>query len=446
VRAGVPRPLDTICDRVLNGGQNSHQLPLETAHEVCAALSDFIGDPATAAQVGYEPTSVIPAAGLEGLRSGVRTGDPGATQVSPPSHRDEDDDHAAATGGAAGAASAVAAGAEAAAAASRPPADPDATQAGAPLFYDDDSGIGWVSDTPGRGLRSDESAQRTPPPPPPPFPEPEAKPLFAPGPPRAAAASGAAAGAPGSATDTGSAAAPGGFGRSSHGTGSLPPVWGPDAPVEPPSTDSRSENAGRGWMRLAVIVATCLVLVLAVVIAFNLGRGSGDEDTTPAGEEPSGSAGKQQPARPLAIAGVRDFDPEGDPAEENTELAPLAVDGDPGTAWKTMTYYGNPQLGLLKDGVGLVVDLGSAKEVSSVQVDLVGQPTDVELFATPEGQGSPSTVDGLTQVGRSNGAGQRATMKLDEPVSTQYLVVWLTSLPATSDGFQGQIAEIVVRP
>src|SRR3954454_11831073 len=59
VRAGVPRPLDAICERVLNAGAHPHHLPIETAHEIYAALSDFIGDPAGAAQVGYEATTVL---------------------------------------------------------------------------------------------------------------------------------------------------------------------------------------------------------------------------------------------------------------------------------------------------------------------------------------------------------------------------------------------------
>lgn len=49
VRAGVPRTLDAICARVLNKEAHQHVLPIETAHEIAAALSDFVGDPATAA-------------------------------------------------------------------------------------------------------------------------------------------------------------------------------------------------------------------------------------------------------------------------------------------------------------------------------------------------------------------------------------------------------------
>jgi hypothetical protein len=144
---------------------------------------------------------------------------------------------------------------------------------------------------------------------------------------------------------------------------------------------------------------------------------------------------------------VTDLDPPpSGNGEENPELAPLAIDGDPSTAWQTMTYYGNPRLGLLKDGVGLVVDLGEAQEVSSVQVTLQGSPTNLEVYASPEGTGPPGGVDGLRRVAGANGAGGKTDLTLDEPVTTQYLVVWLTSLPPTDDGYRGRVAEILVRP
>src|SRR3954451_1249297 len=59
VRAGVPRPLDAICERVLNADAHPHQPPIETAHEIYAALSDYIGDPTGTAQVGFEATALL---------------------------------------------------------------------------------------------------------------------------------------------------------------------------------------------------------------------------------------------------------------------------------------------------------------------------------------------------------------------------------------------------
>ena len=67
VRAGVPRSLDAVCDRVLNPG--SPHGSLETAHEISAALSDFIGDPAAAPPLGHEATAVIDEDELARFRS-----------------------------------------------------------------------------------------------------------------------------------------------------------------------------------------------------------------------------------------------------------------------------------------------------------------------------------------------------------------------------------------
>lgn len=186
--------------------------------------------------------------------------------------------------------------------------------------------------------------------------------------------------------------------------------------------------------------------MFAVIIAFNLGRGSGGQPDT-AGTDPSSSPSESpdRPPGPVRIAGVSDIDPGGDPPEENPDLAGLAIDGDPGTAWQTLTYYNNPELGGLKDGVGLVVDLGRPTEVSQVQLTLLGEPTDLTVFAAEDGAQAPTDVEGLTRVGSVDDAGPNVDLEPGEPVTTQYLVVWLTSLPPSEGGFQGQIAEIAVR-
>lgn len=394
VRAGVPRPLDAICEQVLNPG-STVAVPVETAHEICAALSDFIGDPVGAGLRGAEATAVIDREQLPGW--------------SPPASADGTD-----------------------LAPDRPTADPEATQAGEPMFLDDEEHE-WTSGA---------AHVRTAGPPPPPLPPlPDAKPLFAPGPPRAEDPR--AATGPGTSGPT----VPPGSGptRSHHGTGSLPPVWGPDADAAA-AGDSRwaGRDAGGDWLKLAAAVAVVLVLVLAVIVAFRLGRGAEEDPTV----EPSAPA--QSPtavAEPLTVAGVSDLDPP--PAgngEENPDLAPLAVDGNPSTAWETMEYFRDPRLGRLKDGVGLVVDLGGAEEVSRVDLRLQGEPTSLDVYAAPEGSDRPGGIEGLTKVATANGAGTSVRLDLDQPVTTQYLVVWLTSLPPADGNFRGRVAEIVVRP
>ena len=228
----------------------------------------------------------------------------------------------------------------------------------------------------------------------------------------------------------------------------MPPVWGPDADdaddLDAPETGSwDTAKPGTSWLRLAAVLAAVLVLVVGVVLAFNLGRGSGDPGTASGGTStsPSGSSSGRA-STPVAISGVTDFDPQGDPPEENPDLAPLAADGKQSTAWRTSTYY--DELAKLKDGVGLLVDLGKPTEVGKVRVNLLGDGTSLNVLAAPDAQAAPSSTDGLDTVASTADAGSRATLTLKKPVTTRWLVVWLTKLPSTPGGFQGRVAEISV--
>jgi hypothetical protein len=230
----------------------------------------------------------------------------------------------------------------------------------------------------------------------------------------------------------------------STGTGGVPAAWGPDpVAVDEPEDEWHDDDRrpGTSWLRLAAVLAAVVVLVVAIVFAFNLGRGSGDDPT--ARTTTSGSPSSSAPAsKPVAISGVTDFDPLGDPPQENPDLAPLAADGKPATAWRTSTYY--QDFPTLKEGVGLLVDLGKPTKVGSVKVNLLGDGTSLELLAAPDAQAAPSSTDGLDTVATVKNAGARAVLKPKKPVTTQWLVVWLTGLPSAPDGFQGRVAEISV--
>lgn len=212
-------------------------------------------------------------------------------------------------------------------------------------------------------------------------------------------------------------------------------------------------TADRSSLSRTALWLAALVLIVAVALLAYLVRQSGDDTTAgspdtsgTAGSAPGGSAGSD-PGQVLPIAGISDFDPlpEGS-GDEHPELVPLAIDGDPETAWETMAYFDDRQLGA-KTGVGLVVDLGKVRDVSEVQVSLLGNSTTLELRAAPQSSDDPPTgsADEYTLLDTVAKAGAEAEFTLDSPARTRYLLVWLTALPKVDEGtWRGRVSEIQV--
>ena len=207
---------------------------------------------------------------------------------------------------------------------------------------------------------------------------------------------------------------------------------------------------------VAAVVGLAILVVLAVV-AFSLvappeegpeasGTGPTTGFTGPGGTPSPTPGGNSVPqleqGATIPVAGISDFDPEGD-GEESSSDAPLAVDGNPATSWQTTSYKRRPDLGGLKSGVGLVLDLGSVQRVGAVAVELVGVPTTVELRAAEVSQ---PDATGYQLVGKVTDAPASATLvPTGGSVDARYLLLWLTSLPREGVDFRGGIAEVTVR-
>jgi hypothetical protein len=307
------------------------------------------------------------------------------------------------------------------------------TQAGLPIFDDENDDVSWLE------------KRRDPPPPPPPFEEPPVRPLFAP-------------------DDTARRrkapepeqpeTRPGGGHRgpkgddywpfpgqgSSSGSGTIPAYVDPDQPAD-------ATVPGRRALRLAGLVALVLLALIVLAIAFNLSRGrtplGGQQDDDPTGTATLSTPPEASPDGELtALEDVvaDDFDPQGDPPEENPDDTANAIDGDPDTSWSTSTYQQQLGPGGLKSGVGLLVDLGTTHEVEALQLDLAGDGTAYEVFLTDD---RPADVEGLTAAGTEELPD--GFVGLSGERTGRYLVLWLTALPPTDDGrFRGEVVDLRV--
>lgn len=427
VRAGIPRPLDLLCDQVLHphlDGRGRELGDLGSARGISDFLGDYVGDPS-----GMPAALVASAPRMREMEQVVL---PEVPDI--PARAEPDDDTAPAAY-------------DDAPVAATPPSPPPPprpptveerpTEAGLPIFGEHDD-VSWLQ------------ARSTPAPPPPPFEEHPERPLFAPEPadgkpvrrprPHAAGASGNSYWPWGADTGTGPGTGDAASTGTGAGTGGLSAI----------DDDDGDDDGvpGRSWLRLAAALAAGLLLLVAIVVAYNLGRGKTPTGGEPVEEEPPPSAPQTSAsatpaAEPLGGLVATDFDPQGEDLAENSEDAPLAVDNDVETTWATVTYEQQFGPDGLKTGVGLVVDLGEARDVSGVELALVGStaetPTGVSLYLS---ETEPEAVADLTSVADDVATGDRLDLELE--AAGRFLVVWLTSLPSVGDGFQGEVAEVVV--
>jgi putative peptidoglycan lipid II flippase len=215
-----------------------------------------------------------------------------------------------------------------------------------------------------------------------------------------------------------------------------PKAYEPAPPTTFERGKARALDATKGDRRY-VIAGVAVVLLIASVLGYLVSRSTGGEE--------NGPGAPTSAAHELSVAGVNDFDPQGDDHVENPRQVGRIVDGSVRTGWRTTTYFGQAELGGLKDGVGVVLDLGGPREMSSLRIRLAGGPTDVSVYASSPGASEPRTLRGMRKIATLDAAGQDASLSLPSGFLTRYVVVWLTSLPEIEpDRFRGEIREITV--
>ncbi|MFA5882694.1 MAG: protein kinase [Acidimicrobiia bacterium] len=164
-------------------------------------------------------------------------------------------------------------------------------------------------------------------------------------------------------------------------------------------------------------------VVLFLVFLAALGTAAGIVTARIVNDNRSGGSGGSG-AAPVA-SGVSDFDPSPGDGSENPDAVSLAVDGDPATAWRSETYA-TRNLGGLKPGVGLVVELRADAEVSSVEIDGAAG-ADVEIYVADNA--GTTLADWGPVRGRADDIGAEVTVAVDPSVRGRAVLVWFTRTP-----------------
>ncbi len=239
------------------------------------------------------------------------------------------------------------------------------------------------------------------------------------------------------------------------GTGTSTPLVTPAALADATDTSVAEARATRvekvaapkkpsRLRRLVPYVAALAFVGVVGVSAYQLGLDVGDLPRRANGVDEIISATEAPtPGVPAAVAidlskvVVRDFDPLGD-GMENADKVRNALDGFPDTTWPTSRYK-SATFGGLKEGVGLLLDLGKVTALRSVQVGFSAPGAKVELRV---GDTPPTDAAALRTVASAGDGKQVATLRPPAGTRARFLLVWVTALPKEGDGFRVGISEL----
>jgi putative peptidoglycan lipid II flippase len=219
-------------------------------------------------------------------------------------------------------------------------------------------------------------------------------------------------------------------------------------------------DAARGHIiRAGLAAAAVIVLVSLLSLGSTLNGFLGVKDQSVAmdtdklGLSPQPSTPNQPPptqGRPEASApGDRltpttaaVFSPDGSP--DSPREAGLAIDGKTDTAWSTDRYFDADPFPKFKSGVGLVVELPRAAQLSAVTVDLSSSGTVVQVRSSRELD--PHSLGDTTELSPPipvHPGANRIPITDSAPVS--HVMVWISTLGSTGNENRAALSEIGVQ-
>jgi len=196
------------------------------------------------------------------------------------------------------------------------------------------------------------------------------------------------------------------------------PAPADSARVRPPAARGRAPRRRR---QVAVLAGLAALAVVAGAVAGTVVAGRNDD-------RPASSRSTR--ASDVGIdASVSSVDPSGGSGFERT-----------GDGWRTQTYR-TATFGNLKPGVGLLLDLGTAREVSTVTFDAGSSGATVGLRASEAPMTSGADLD---PVGRDARATGRTALDGSAAGAHRYWLVWVAELGPRGGGYGATFGDPVV--
>ncbi|MFI1761707.1 serine/threonine protein kinase [Streptomyces sp. NPDC020800] len=211
------------------------------------------------------------------------------------------------------------------------------------------------------------------------------------------------------------------YGRTAPRPGATQPVATP-----PPPLQSRTGKVLKWTVSALLIAALGLGSWQLADALMDQSDKSNDTNNTQT-QDGGGKNGPRPKQTPIKIQHAQEFVAEGDPQRPND--VDKTYDGNASTVWRTRSFNEGPAIAPFKPGVGIVYDLGSAKNLGSATIGLhyPGDHTTIDLYAADSL--TPPSLGSMTKIGSVTTTGTTATVNVKKSVKTQYVLVWLTAVP-----------------
>lgn len=243
-------------------------------------------------------------------------------------------------------------------------------------------------------------------------------------------------------------------------------------PYSEPYSEPDPETQKRRWQIMAGTSAAAVV-VIVLVLTWLLGGFGGTSNNTPLSQQldaieraaqasrasqttepaPEDQADadadteeteRDTPDTPVEVSTVTTWQPASSAGTaENSASAPNVADGDQSTSWSSDTY--RAQIGdspsAYKPGIGLMFTLDGEQEVR--RVVLHSEDDDVRFEVRSATSATPSSLDETTRLGTGTVRDGEATVTIDEPEESRYLLVWITRLGTSgAQAYDAEITEV----
>jgi cytoskeletal protein RodZ len=213
-------------------------------------------------------------------------------------------------------------------------------------------------------------------------------------------------------------------------------------------------SRGSRWVWTGVVVLVAVIGVASYQLASAAHGPPGrvfaaGAATTPPQSRAARPSRTPRPARPrpsptavqvteLTPASAMAFGPAGTADGDNPQNAALALSVDPATPWHT-AWYTTARFGNLKDGTGLLLDLGRTVTITGAAIRLGSiRGADFQLRAG-------TSVTSLATVASYSDAGGLIRPRLASHMPARYLLIWFTLLPPDAAGtYQAAVSGVTI--